>query len=432
MVDVVLLFVGLSLGSIPLELEVSEGVAAVALELDGERVARMSGPSWSGELDLGAELSPRRLTAIALDANDREIARQTRFLNTYRPSAGVEYVLHRNSKGWLTQLELAWPLRGRARPGPFAVSVDGKAVDADDPSSVWLAPLDPSRFHVIEVVVQYSDGTVARDWLGFGGPYLEGGSGRLTPLQLEVGDGLSAISPEQVSATSGAGSVRVVAVEAGESEVIVVRDTATAQRAGTLAPDRRLGGSLAGARDAETARRLHAVPIEADEWVRILNPGPARSTEALPTPDQVKTRLTSDTPGAFGLLWHLRARDESIEAGAAWISDGLALAGGRLSTGRRRGAVVLVLAPDSDDGASRLAPEAALAYLDRLSLPLHVWFIGKGSSAPATWGDATEIRSPHTLEKALDELRAELDQRRVVWVEGQHLPGEVELALSSE
>ena len=42
------------------------------------------------------------------------------------------------------------------------MSVDGSAVDATDASEVWVPPLDPRELHIIETVVEYSDGSVAR------------------------------------------------------------------------------------------------------------------------------------------------------------------------------------------------------------------------------------------------------------------------------
>ncbi len=426
MVEIVTLFLGLAMGPTTVELAVVGEVAAVVLELDGRTAARLTAPPWRAEVDLGAALEPRRLSAVALGSDGLELHRASRLLNLYRPPAEVDYVLHRNSKGWLTMLELVWRSRAGAAPGRFAVSVDGRTIDADDASQVWVPPLDPAELHLIEVVVEYSDGSLARDWIGFGGPGLSGGSSRLTPLQAEVPT--TGGAPDAVTARSIAGEVLPVAgVERGDTEIIVVRDGRTAESAGSLMPARRGTGALSGARDAQAARAIHVVPLRAEEWVRILDSSAVRSAETRLDPRSVQMRLAGDQPGDFGLFWHLRERDQELEPGPAWTADALALGASRVATGSRRAALVLVQSAGSTDELSEFEPEAVRGYLATLGVLVEVWYLGRSSKAPTAWGAPTEVRSVAGLEAALDDLRAALDRRRVVWVAGVHLPGEIVL-----
>ena len=75
MVTFVTLFLGLVIGSHPVQLAVSGPVDAVILELDGVAVATLRDEPWVAETDLGDQLQPHELVAIALDANGQELGR---------------------------------------------------------------------------------------------------------------------------------------------------------------------------------------------------------------------------------------------------------------------------------------------------------------------------------------------------------------------
>lgn len=135
-----------------------------------------------------------------------------------------------------------------------------------------------------------------------------------------------------------------------------------------------------------------------------------------------------------------------------------------VGTGRPR-AVLLVVGPDSEDH-SQLTPEEVRRYLAALGVPLRVWYLdtdlavmsrfqraeaeaeeeaerlaAEASGVPplrpeeriarvaARWGRPIRaLTLPHELIDAARELGRELDDQRVVWIEGKWLPQEVELA----
>ncbi len=88
-------------------------------------------------------------------------------------------------------------------------------------------------------------------------------------------------------------------------------------------------------------------------------------------------------------------------------------------------------------------------YLSRLRVPLVVWSVreppsdvykpGRGAAPPdaaagppplldaSELGPVVEVSSIKQLRAALNALRHELDGQRIVWVEGHHLPQQVEL-----
>lgn len=430
MVEFISLFAGLLIGTTQVELTVAGEVAAVVLELDGAEVIRVTGQPWEASLDFGDELRPRRLTATAFDAAGAELDRTTRLINVYRPPAGVDYVLHRNSKGWLTKIELDWRGRGDARPGRFAVSVDGRAVEATDARDVWLPPLDPGVFHVIEIVVEYSDGLIALDRIGFGGEVLEADSARITPVIIDhSGDHSPALGSIRAQSQHRGEPVRVVGLERGDAEIVFVRDASAARAVAGLGPARQVSGALAGARDAQAARLIHAVPFEDDEWARLLDPSAASAPPERLDLIRLQVPLVSDHEGKFGLFWNLKQFEETVAAAGAWISDGVALAGARLANAPRRRAVVLVLGARSVDAASVLEAEEATSYLDAVGVPFRIWYLGKAEKAPLDWGKSVGVKGMRGLEEAFDGVRELLARQRIAWVEGVHLPAEIAIEL---
>lgn len=431
MVEFVSLLLGLLAGPTRVEVAVDPAVAVVVFELDGERAGELSGPPWELTIDLGG-LAARRLEARAVDARGRELGRATRLLNVYRPPAAIGYVLHRNSSGWVTMMSLSWEGRGRAEPRRAAVAVDGRAVELEDPSRIWLPPLDPEEFHVIETVVEYGDGVVARDQIGVGGPALGDTSARVSAVPAAVAsEAKTAVAEATTAKLAGSGEpVRVLGVERGDSEIVFVRDAWAARAIERIGPARPSMGALGGGRDAQAARVIHSVPLRDGERVRILEP--TGSGDSALDLHRTPVPLVSGQVGGFGLFWHLKNLDgEESEAGSAPISDAVAVAAGRAAFSSRRRAVVLVLAPESADVGSRLSPQAVRGYLDSLGVPLHVWYVGKPAKAPALWGEPTAVRSVAGMEQALDGVRAALERQRIVWVDGVHLPDEIEARVGS-
>ena len=106
---------------------------------------------------------------------------------------------------------------------------------------------------------------------------------------------------------------------------------------------------------------------------------------------------------------------------------------------------MLVVGDRPVDG-SRFRLPAVRRYLSQLKVPLQVWRVREGPAdvykprrvapdagdPPPTLEDAElgpvfEVASIKQLRAALLALRHELDAQRIVWVEGHHLPQQVEL-----
>jgi hypothetical protein len=104
----VTLFLGLTLGVQPVEIRVTGPVDHVELRLDGSVRGVIGAPPWKANIDLGGHLLPHRLTAIALDAAGRELARAEPTINVPRLYAETEILLERDAAGHPVKAHLLW------------------------------------------------------------------------------------------------------------------------------------------------------------------------------------------------------------------------------------------------------------------------------------------------------------------------------------
>lgn len=361
MIDLLSLFLGLTVGVQPVEVLTAPEVAAVELFLDGERVA----PTGSGrrieeggvemEVDFGAELSPHRLEVVALDAEGREIDR----------------LLH--------DVNLA--------PGP-----------AEPPTSMG----EPGRTRVALTA------EAARCLVGAGGGKarlrMGDAEARVMAVDGEGGDLVAVVDPravpclhrleESVQARIRYYAERTptfpVAAAEGEVEPLPVGDPRF--RLYFLDPRR-----LRPARDDDT---LRPAPY-------LLSPG--REVR----PAELALELSRYRPARPGDGGPVSAEAVATAARHAWAG------------GRRRAVVLVVGpgSGGGTDAAGRYSEVEVVRYLERLGVPLHVWRCGGAGSHG--WGDARQVRHPASLIAAADRLLGSLRRQRVVWVEGRHLPGEV-------
>jgi hypothetical protein len=109
-------------------------------------------------------------------------------------------------------------------------------------------------------------------------------------------------------------------------------------------------------------------------------------------------------------------------------ADAVAVAGMRTAGGNRRRAVVLLLGPKREDG-SRFSPEVAQRYLADLRVPLFVWDLsGPAADPPIGWGEMRPVDTVDDLSRAVRRIRSRLDDQRIVWLGGRHLPQAITLS----
>ena len=394
MIEIITLFLGLYHGMQTVELDVAAPVAEVELLLDGETVATLSRPPWRLGVDLGPVLAPHELIAVARDARDVELGRARRWINR--------------------EFE--------------------QRSETDDSTAVVVSLEPGGRLPPV---------TGMRGWFSTRGEPLE-----------------------------------VLRVERGAAEVVMVRDPAVQpflERTARFFFQHRLEGHLPwdtldlvdkrtfveAAREAivrhgnpEAVGRAgivweqwnEAFSFGDDAGVRFISPRAAPASR-IAQPTGIFSLTIGRPSNEHGLLWHsavVRPLQFRVR-----ISDAVAMAGLETHAGRRRRAVVLMMAGEAM-GPSRYPPTAVRDYLEDLQVPLFVWHFGlTGPDRPATsdgtpgseaWGEVRDLKHGRALpsgavtewlarvHEAVGEVRKGLRRQRVVWLKGAHLPDEIELS----
>ena len=84
-------------------------------------------------------------------------------------------------------------------------------------------------------------------------------------------------------------------------------------------------------------------------------------------------------------------------------------------------AIVIVLTGNPD--ASLLSAAEARSYLADLGVPVFVWTAASAAlDAAAPWGPARSVKTRADVSAAVRDLESAVQEQRIVWVEGAHLP----------
>lgn len=359
-----------------------EEVAKVAFFLDDEQILAKRRPPYSAELDLGPEAAPRRVRAVAFDAEGREIATDQLWLN----QGALRF-----------RARLVEPRPGGIYPGSVNVRVEVDTPSGDPPARVELflnddpvatlgAPpfthplvLDGDGTAVVRTVAHLGDGTTAEDAVVINSTgFIETVDVRLVELPVLVRDAAG-----RPIAGLERGNFRVLedGVERPVERFEVLRD----------AP---LRAALLIDRSSSMAPHLDTVQ------------GAARAFAgaALTTPDDrlavlsfaadltIDAPFTRDSAELERALLGLEARGET----ALWD----ALAQGFQSTENTSGASALILFTDGRDASSELSREQIVDLARRFETILYT--VGLEASFPEA-----------ATRRALTDLAAETGGRAI-------------------
>ncbi len=230
MISFASLFVGLVLGIVDVQLLAGEGVDRVALFLDGRPVAELREP-FETSVDLGCEPAPHELVAVAYDARGTELDRARQWVNRPRPAAEASLVLEEGRGGRGRFARLTWRALVGETPDSVTVSLDGAPVPVSDPSRIELPPFEPSRVHVLRVVLDFGEGVSASTELVFGGAAKAGAQTELTAVAVALEKGATLPGPGDLAGWFEAdGSLlEVAAVETGGADVVFVAEGSAGQ-----------------------------------------------------------------------------------------------------------------------------------------------------------------------------------------------------------
>ncbi len=426
------LFLGLIVGTEPVELLTGATVAAVEIRIDGRTVGELRAEPWSLVCDFGTELRPLELVAVAYDPEGHELGRARQWVNLPRRPAEASLVLDGGGHGRGVSARLSWESVVGAVPAAVKLTFDGQPLEVEDPRRIALPDHDPEQLHFLRAELDFSRNVSTVLEIVFGGSYADQLSVELTavPVDLARGGKLPALQDLRGEFTRVGRPLRVVAAEEGPAEVVVVRDEKVRRvlnRIGRTSDKALRRRARVGLRGTAANSLRYRMSLPPDHQVRFLWPFPERQERAR-IDFEVLSPSQAFTSRDGGLYWLLT--EYSPPAGAApeqRLADAVAVAG-LLAAGRnRRRAVVLVTRGATAD-ESTFTPEAVRAYLHRLRVPLFVWSPEEATAELAQrWGPVADVSSLPRLEQAVRELAHRLERQRIVWIDGVHPPGEITL-----
>lgn len=406
------LLIGLLAGLQPISVEVSPEVHAATLEivLDGSVLAHLTKPPWTTSVDLGSELKPHVIAALALDTRGHEVGRVARELNVPHGPAQVDILVQRDRLDRPIAAKLVATSVLRDSPLERTLTFDGAALLLDGNAQAALPPFDASQTHILTGVARFPNDVEARADLALGGVVTESSGARLTAIALRVPDSGAKTNTSSVSFMASGIATKPALIEKGSATVLIVRDP----------------------RSTEASRKLNRIP----DFQSRLDPGdragfiwPVSKNPA----DGVERADLLDSSPLFaanqgGFLWLLTrvSRPGRAPTPPFHFADAVAVAGLQAAGYGTRRAVVFVEGDEQSDD-SHFSPAQVIPYLRSLGVPLHVWSLR--GSAPSAWSASPEdIHSIVGLQKAFRTLREDLEHQRIAWLTGKWLPGQVAIS----
>ncbi|HEY6843833.1 MAG TPA: hypothetical protein VI391_06670 [Thermoanaerobaculia bacterium] len=400
------LFLGLVSGKQMVELHADPAVTSIRILLANQEIARLTQPPWRQEIDLGPELTPRELTAIAYDDKGEEIGRASQILNLPRPPAEIEFVRQGDA------IQMRWSSLQYKPPRKATVTLDGKRIPVDRDFRVQLPKSDDARPHVIVAEMRFDDDVVARrEAVIEGNVFSDTEETQLTPVVVRE------TSPRHPPALDGCFSidgdpVRVAAVEKETAHVVFVKDPDPSDVVRAIDPAGRAWNPV-------TRYQIErVVALDNDTSEEIVWPYTKAYFDA--SRHSVAHLLDRTSEAKRGLVALLTTASPSGLGLKTRYSDAVASAGLRALSGGRRRAVVFVLNERED--ASRFDPRAVRRYLETIGVPFFVWSATEPSrGAVDRWGPVEDISNLDHLRDATAKLRDTLASQRVAWVHASAL-----------
>jgi len=396
------------------ELRADREVASIRITLAGQEVARLTQPPWRTELDLGNELVPRELRASGYDANGNEIARTSEFLNLPHESAEVDIELRR-SGAFPDAAQLRWRNLEFSNPKSALVTFDGVPLKVDSQFHVRLPPqTDWSRPHIIDALMRFPDGVVARrEAVIDGASFFESARAELTPVLLTETSAQHPASFDACFSIDGA-PVHVAAIDKDTARVLFVQDPDPHLNTRALDPARRASNPMTRNEVAAWAR------LDDDTMEEIIWPVAQRFSDRTSSTTSRLFEHTQELQPKSGLVGLLTLASRYGFNSPRQFADAVAVAGIRSMLGGRRRAVVLLLSERDD--VSGTTPSAVRRYLTSIGVPLFVWSpVGEDVSAAASWGPVDDISTIDHLRGAAIHLKQTLSSQRVAWVRADPL-----------
>jgi len=401
----------------PVKVAVDPSVASVEIFLNGESIGIANEPRWTVPCDFGESVRPHLLQAVGRDVNGVETGRAKQVVNLPRPEAEVEIVLEDGSSAAPETVRVITESAQRLEPLAVFVTFDGRSLLPERDGRFRLPTYDHREMHLLGAEAYYPDGVTARTDVTFGGAWGGMVASELTavPVEVEGGRRVTVADFEGLLRVGGK-TVTAAAVEQQGARVFFIRDR------GAWPAMKRVGYSM----DPTFGKRGYMVATERDlpakkDRLHLVVPNPTRQRGLALFPFSEAFDLKR-----WGLPWlasHLE--NEMGTATGQRLAEAVAVAGMRAVGGGSPRAVVLVLSRDVVDH-SQYGPRTVRDYLRALRVPLVVWTT-EADGLMTEWGEARRVSTQRSLNKASRRLLKSLKRQWIVWIEGSHLPSDIEL-----
>ncbi len=418
------LFLGLVFGFGPVRVMVSPPAVSAEVFLDGASLGTVRAAPWEVGCDFGNSPLPHELVAVGRDAKGNEVARVRQSVNLPRPSAEARVLVEAGADGTPAFARLAWHTIDNAQPKRFDVTLDGQQLQVKDPERIPLPRIDFKRTHFLAVEVVFPNGVVARTETSLGGDVEANAATALTAVAVVMRPGrtLPPVEAMQGWFRSGARPLRVVGVEEGHTDAVIVFDQDSAQRFRGITPPNPFSAAMTTTipiQSSNGGNRLYGL------WAVPQKPqgGGAGAPGLFP----MSIPLDTDVDDLRTLIF--RFNFPAAPPRQQQLANAVATAGMQAAALNRRRAVVLIVGEAPSD-ASTISVTAARAYLESLDVPLFVWTPDRriaGLALPG-WGVPDDTSTDLQLQGAVTRLQNALAAQRIVWLAGSVLPQSVTLA----
>lgn len=414
MIQFLTLVLSLHVGILPVELAVADPVVRVEMYLNGELVEERSASPWTFRVDLGRELRPHRLVAVAFDADGHELEQISQRINYARGLSEASLVLDTPVIGQPRQGRVVWATPDRRPPQEMTLTFNGQPVDLTDQGQFLLPEYNPSQAHHLKAALQFPDRPTAEAEAVLGGTLGDELTSALTAVPLIHRDGLELPDATtlsrwiEVRGRSG----RVFSVPQEGRSIVVVRDYHVSPKL------RKLRRSQQQPQLRQTSQFLQ--PDDQVEFLLTFNL--AEDPQGVHRP--IPMRQGAHRRGLWNLVsWDYPAvkipRKQSL-----WWS--VALAGKRVADQGRPRAVVLVLSKKPRTHPA-LSFQQAQDYLRSLRVPLVVWAPEQKTFERLDIAPDRGYVGGDGMLQLFEDLDTLLSQQTMVWIKGEHLPTELAL-----
>ena len=431
------LYLGLIVGRKPVAVMVEGPVSSVEFLLDGRRVGIVKRAPWAVDCDFSTDLRPHELVAVARDSKGQELGRTGQLLNVPRNTAEATILLENDSSGHPVAARIAGQSLQHSKPSRVAVTLDDQPLPVSEIDRFALPPYDREKVHFLSAELEFSEAESTKVAVAFGGGIAGDATSEMTavPLILSKNGVLPPVDRLSGWFVADREKLRVLAVEEGPAQVLVVRGSGGESALKRLMPSpadyRRLRPdpiSPTRSEDPETFRFSQS--LGKDDRLRFLIPvaRPASGSE-IPAFLFPATRDYTKKDGGFTYLMTNLAAPSPSSSAPQRLADAVAVSALQSAGANLRRAVVLLAGKEPAD-ASEFTPAAVRAYLESIRVPLSVWCVAPEALVPTreTWGEAEDVSTSGKFDAAVEKLKRELQQQRIIWLDGRLLPQKIELA----